>query len=315
MEYKSDHNLPPPQTYCSVCKTQCVLECLKCQRCKEFVHTDCSELPVYAIVNFLNTRSQYTCEQCAKQLPGNEDDRVFAIVFTLLDKEKALKTENNVENTAEHTTTVNKEQSEDSVSERRSDQCAPNQKDKPTMRKGGDHRSTKVCFHYKNNRCKFGRRGRDCPYAHPNLCNKYKVNGLDPAKGCKKGDQCAYLHPPICHGSVRRRECFNLECNRLHLKGTRRYPTDQRVEQQQQQQQQTTAQPPRTSSSTRPMRISPERASTQPQTYHVQNHQTDPTVYFLVQQMQQMQQIQQQILQSLKMTPWQWGSPPPQVPQ
>ena len=35
-----------------------------------------------------------------------------------------------------------------------------------------DQRKEKVCYYYKNNKCKYGVRGRDCLYAHPRLCTR-----------------------------------------------------------------------------------------------------------------------------------------------
>lgn len=69
-----ENNLPPPDTRCIVCKNQCTLECVKCQKCKQSVHTDCTRLPVYAIVNFFNTRCQYTCEECVRKQLGEAVD-------------------------------------------------------------------------------------------------------------------------------------------------------------------------------------------------------------------------------------------------
>ena len=94
--------------------------------------------------------------------------------------------------------------------------CSDGQKDKPVkqvINKDSD-RPVIVCNYHKQYRCKFGLIGRECPYAHPKLCFRYKTNRLDPVKGCKKGNKCTYFHPPICYGSNRRRECLNLECKR-----------------------------------------------------------------------------------------------------
>ena len=197
------------------------------------------------------------------------------------------------------------------------EQCLVGQKGKPVMKNDSDRRSIIVCNHYKQHRCKFGLTGRDCPYVHPKLCIRYKTNGLDPVKGCKKGNKCTYFHPPICYGSDRRRECLNLECKRLHLKGTRRYPsTDQQQQQQQQQQQPKQAnlahRPTTVSLSTHPsIYTTREVATLQPP--QAQGQQTD-SVIFLVQQIQQMQQVQQQIMHALKLVPWQGGFPPTQGP-
>lgn len=83
----------------------------------------------------------------------------------------------------------------------------------------------------------FGRRGENCTYAHPKLCFKYIINGCDPVIRCKIGKNCQYRHPPIYQGSMRRRECFNENCNKLHFKGTRRYEYNYYETEQQKQQQ------------------------------------------------------------------------------
>lgn len=292
-----------------------MLECLKCRTCKKFIHANCTHLPVYAIVNFLNTRSQYTCEGCVRQQLGEQDDRQFALVYTLLDREKESD-QSNKDNDKENTTAQDGECDVEPNLEVPSD-ISPTTNNINLQK---DERKNKICYFYKNNQCKFGRKGQDCPFAHPNLCNRYKFNGRDPVKGCKHGNKCKYLHPLICNGSERKRECLNLECKRLHLKGTRRYPSDQSQEQQQ-----TTIYPPLPTRSTIPASnphthnewSNRPQGPQQTQDKQMNQPQNDHTVHFLVQQMQQMQQVQQQILQALKIHPTQttqcqWNIPPPQ---
>lgn len=93
-----DIELPPAESHCAICSNQCLLECLKCQKCKHFIHTDCSELPVYSIVNFLKSRSQYTCEPCARKIVGKQCDRLFAQVLSVVQKEKEAKQQINPKN-------------------------------------------------------------------------------------------------------------------------------------------------------------------------------------------------------------------------
>ena len=235
MSVNSECNLPPADTNCLACNEPCLLECLKCRTCKKFVHTDCSLLPVYAVVTYMTTRSQFTCNGCIKQQLGDQCDRQFAIVYSLINKEKETKQQLTNDKDSSKDSENNKANTDD-IPENESAGLIPTEKysaaanertevqsDMLPKTNKNDDRKNKICYFYKHNQCKFGRKGRDCPYAHPNLCNKYKVNGRDPVKGCKFGDKCKYLHPPICNGSERKRECFNLECKKLHLKGTRRY--------------------------------------------------------------------------------------------
>lgn len=82
---------------------------------------------------------------------------------------------------------------------------------------------TRICRFYRVNKCRFGKLGKNCPYLHPKLCDRYKNNGTNPKGGCKRGNECKFFHPKICHSSHKSRECFKHECNYLHLKGTKRF--------------------------------------------------------------------------------------------
>lgn len=66
-------------------------ETLKCQKYKNYCHTDYTQAPEYANVNFFHTGSQYTCEGCAKEF----GDKQFTLVYDLLEKEKELKLKKN----------------------------------------------------------------------------------------------------------------------------------------------------------------------------------------------------------------------------
>ena len=313
-------NLPPADTCCAICNNLCIQECLKCHKCKRSIHIICSNLPVYAIVNFFNTRCQYTCEECARNQQGDDCDRLFALVYTIIEREREARQQQQLEqkdaeNIVDDANGLDNKNDESIVS---NEPSLPNHKTKHSAGKQGDtrttvvsgnqannQRKTKVCHFYKNNKCKYGLRGRDCPYAHPKLCNRYNVNGCDPVRGCKKGKDCTFLHPPICYGSERKRECLNVECKRLHLKGTRRYPSDQTTTEQQARQQAVPAKPlPLPWSAIPPPAPQPHNVWVSGPPHHVGKHQADSTESFLL---QQMQQVQQQIVHALKTMPWQWG--------
>ena len=310
-------NLPPADTYCTICNKHCIQECLKCQKCKRYIHADCSQLPAYAIVNFFNTRCQYTCEECVRKQLGEDCDRLFAQVYTLIEKERATRkqqleqqgAEKDFDNINEHgDENESVAPDESSLLPNHPGKQDNNQTTTPNTNESSGQRKAKVCYFYKNNKCKYGLSGRDCSYAHPKLCNRYKINGCDPVRGCKKGNNCTFLHPSLCYGSERKRECFNMDCKRLHLKGTRRYTFDQTTtEQQTRQQAASTKQLP-----TRPTiplpDHQPHNAWSNGPPHQIEKQQTSTTESFLLQQMQQMQQVQQQILHMLKTIPWQ-GAP------
>lgn len=296
-----ENNLPPPETLCSVCKNQCIFESVKCQKCKQLVHTDCTRLPVYAIVNLFNTRCQYTCEECVRTQLSEAADHQFALVYALIEKEKEAKQFNKVGNdNANENVATEQEQEIDSQPEISNYGFETGGLTRTTINNenhDSEIRKKKVCYFYKNNRCKFGRKGQGCPYAHPGLCNKYKLHGRDPVKGCIK-EKCPYFHPPICFGAEKKRECLNLKCKRLHLKGTRRYPPGEPTTYSQRQ-------------------VDDPPPAPQPQTHVNASHgsnarQSDnQAVTFLMHQVQQIQQMQHQIMQMMKVVPWQWGPHPP----
>lgn len=274
-------------------------------------------------MNFFTTRCQYICEECARKQQGEGCDRLFAQVYSIIEKEREAKKQLPQEKERDFDNTDNeKEPGNENIiepDEHEAKHSAGKQGDTQTTDVNRNHtndkRKEKVCYYYRNNKCKYGLRGWDCPYAHPRLCNRYKVNGHDPVRGCKKGKDCTYLHPPICYGSEKKRECFNVECKKLHLKGTRRYPSyppDQTTTGQQTRKQ---AVPDKQAG--RPTRSTftvPQPAN---QPYNAwesgppHNSDKQQTESFLFQQMQQMQQTQQHILQMLKTMSSQWSNTHP----
>ncbi len=192
-------SLPPADSCCTICCKQCQLECLKCYKCKGYIHADCSNLPPYAKVNFFKTRCQYTCEKCTKKQLGDGCDRLFAQVYSLLENEKDAKLKLQLElEGAEANTGTDTNRDDDSTNQDRenaseSDEHQTKQQNNKVITRDTkentnkiptiDQRKEKFCYYYKQNKCKYGLRGRNCPYAHPKLCNKFKVNGHDPVRG------------------------------------------------------------------------------------------------------------------------------------
>ena len=87
-----------------------------------------------------------------------------------------------------------------------------------------------VCEAFKRQACPHGRKGdqlvegKPCPKNHPPVCGRYISHGRTRKVGCAKGADCPRYHPPICRGSEIKRQCFDKDCDRIHLKFTRRTP-------------------------------------------------------------------------------------------
>ena len=73
------------------------------------------------------------------------------------------------------------------------------------------------CKYYAKNVCKHGISGKNCSFYHQKPCSKLLQTGQ-----CKKGKQCSFFHPLMCKFSLKHRACSNLECEFMHVKGTRR---------------------------------------------------------------------------------------------
>ena len=72
------------------------------------------------------------------------------------------------------------------------------------------------CTHYLKGACRYG---RYCIKDHSQICwNLYRTGS------CL--EECKYkaFHKEVCSGSQESKSCLNLECGKIHLKGTRRLP-------------------------------------------------------------------------------------------
>ena len=85
-----------------------------------------------------------------------------------------------------------------------------------------EEKDVKVCSHYRNNTCRHGISGRGCTFSHPKRCPKLMKHGTRNDKGCNLGKKCSDFHPKMCPMSIAKLECFDLECNLCHVKGTKR---------------------------------------------------------------------------------------------
>ena len=83
-----------------------------------------------------------------------------------------------------------------------------------------------ICNFYKKGKCKHGIRGKNCRFQHPKICTKLLKHGNKSPNGCNAGIKCAMFHPRMCSSSIRKGECFNLDCTFTHVKGTKRDPVN-----------------------------------------------------------------------------------------
>ena len=98
-----------------------------------------------------------------------------------------------------------------------------------------------ICPLYKKMLCPHGLTGKrlineaPCNKANPPRCLKYCRFANDNKLVCTKGKEYKYYHPTLCYHSVKRRVCLVVDCKFTHLKGTKKYDPDLRVNQRSQQ--------------------------------------------------------------------------------
>ena len=85
-----------------------------------------------------------------------------------------------------------------------------------------NHPPDNICPFYTKGTCRYGISGRQCPKNHPKACQKLLQNGTRYPNGCSLGSSCDKFHPLMCISSLRTRTCYNMDCKRAHVKGTKR---------------------------------------------------------------------------------------------
>jgi len=83
-----------------------------------------------------------------------------------------------------------------------------------------------TCRFYKKGSCKYGIKGDECKYNHPELCKKYTQHGTRQPRGCNMGSKCKFFHPIMCIDSLRKGQCLSQNCRFRHIKGTTRHAID-----------------------------------------------------------------------------------------
>ena len=84
----------------------------------------------------------------------------------------------------------------------------------------GKEKKEIICRYYQYKKCKFGPKGINCEYGHPNKCFKYMQHGNKRGRGCNKGENCNFFHPPLCKRALKYGKCSTPDCKYHHVKGT-----------------------------------------------------------------------------------------------
>ncbi|KAK3878801.1 hypothetical protein Pcinc_016611 [Petrolisthes cinctipes] len=207
--------LPPPGVKCKTCTKDCVIECVKCDKCNGYFHATCSHLSVYCLVYYFNSRSQYICDGCLSDKLGVEKyGEQHAWVTDLLERDNIppLKSSEPDIKFPEQSESSQNEQTQDPI---------------PPIPPSLDDNMTKpppICRFYQRNvfqGCRTGRHGKGCNYEHPVVCWRYLNHGPNNAKGCRLGKKCPKYHPLLCRTAVSTGECHKKDCKFNHLKGTK----------------------------------------------------------------------------------------------
>ena len=77
-----------------------------------------------------------------------------------------------------------------------------------------------ICEQFKEGKCPHG--NQTCSKSHPKACRKFARNGTHIKWGCQKGKNCNRYHPAHCSTSLANKTCFDPNCTRPHIVGTKR---------------------------------------------------------------------------------------------
>ena len=88
--------------------------------------------------------------------------------------------------------------------------------------------STEICTLFREGKCPHRIGGKKlidsqvCSKSHPKACRMFVRSGTLKKWGCKKGENCSRYHPPHCSTSLANKTCYDPNCTRPHLFGTKR---------------------------------------------------------------------------------------------
>ena len=164
----------------------------------------------------------FLCESCMKgeKRKNTVDNKVTKLVnTTVVVGTTSSEEDSSTDDTTEEEDTENAMWTTKKKKERKRSQHSQHEELKVEKKK---EKSKAICKLYKAGVCPFGRSGRECSKQHPPHCRRWCGYGQS-KMGCKWGDECWFFHPDICEHSEKLKKCLNLECPKIHLKGTQRY--------------------------------------------------------------------------------------------
>ena len=195
--------------------------CRKCQ--EEYIPCEVASQDVDYVQCVICEKTEHTCLSAKEINPNN------GIVYMCLTCQKTIFKVGNVAKmlkiipVPENDTEVTPEQTPEADTGSRNqlpDENNGSRSQTNNNERGEEHikvKSGKVCELYKQQLCPHGLVGRNCEDDHPRHCRFHCQFGY-----CKWGEKCYFLHPVLCENSRTSKTCYNDDCKRTHLKGTRR---------------------------------------------------------------------------------------------
>lgn len=239
---------------CGMCQEHCATG-IKCNNCLMWVHYLCTEMPTYALITLKTSNRKFTCQSCTRNNHADYESIHKEIVQCKIEEQDIKKkSKHNSQDYTEanhtragltaqpptlqinsHDSALSQVSENQQVSQTLGD--TPEDIDlsqlpdshqltqthaQKEVQKMSRQKSERICKFYNIGTCRYGRKGTGCNFAHPKVCLKFMKHGHDERVGCKLGRRCKDFHPKICKFSLQKKECTNMECNFLHIKGTRR---------------------------------------------------------------------------------------------
>ena len=235
---------------------------IQCEECKEWIHYNCTGLPLYQLLCLARTNRKFSCEKCCFEKYADpewstsaseaiERQRLTVSTQVTISQETPAETETQLNLSDGGITPYQHQQSADesqigalgsspedmnlnldltpsspshaTLGSNGPAQQNPTQPNQTPDSATNDQRREKaVCRYYKKGTCKYGIVGRDCKFSHPKACRRFMEHGIKNKRGCKLGTQCRWFHPTLCKSSLANYECLVDSCKQLHVKGTRR---------------------------------------------------------------------------------------------
>ena len=211
-------------------------EFLSCFSCGQEVHRECY-LELLKKMNLVDENEKvlkyifnipglcFLCTTCQKEtiiFPNDGQDSITSQNHEVQDDHSVIDDDNLNANESpvrsRQSSVMERNESEENI------QRFPTFPEHKSRLQSKNHEQT-TCKFFRRNACKYGISGKGCKFLHPRMCKKLIEHGTRQPRGCNKGRDCNFFHPVMCLNSLRKNECFDEDCNRRHVKGTKRNQT------------------------------------------------------------------------------------------